>query len=50
MKPCTLGKRHAWVHAHDQVVQSGGPSTIRISKRGVYLCACGAKKLGQPAV
>lgn len=50
MKPCTLGKRHKWVFALNRIVQSGGPSTIRISKRGVYRCECGAQKFGEPAV
>lgn len=48
VKPCKLGKRHKWEFAHNRITQSGGPRTVRISKRGVYRCACGATKIGGP--
>jgi hypothetical protein len=48
LRACTTGKRHKWEFAHNRITQSGGPTTIRISKRGVYCCACGETKLGEP--
>jgi hypothetical protein len=50
MKPCTLGKRHKWEFVHNQITETHGLTTVRISKRGVYRCACGVHKFGNPAV
>lgn len=47
-KACTSGKRHKWNFVRNRITQSGGPTTIRISKRGIYRCDCGAQKLGEP--
>lgn len=48
LRACTTGKRHKWEFSHNRITQSGGPTTILISKRGVYCCACGETKLGEP--
>ncbi len=47
-KPCSLGPRHKWQLIRNQIVQSGGPTTVRISKRGIYRCDCGETKQGEP--
>ncbi len=47
-KPCTLASRHRWTFIHNRVCQSISGNSVHISKRGVYSCACGAKKLGAP--
>lgn len=47
-KPCSLGPRHKWQLIRNQIVQSGGPITVRISKRGIYRCNCGETKQGEP--
>ena len=51
-KPCTLGPRHSWtwkknVRVGSLTVTSSG-STGRFSLKGLYTCACGATKHGQP--
>lgn len=45
-KPCTLGKRHKWNFKNNRIVQTHSSHTVRISNRGLYECACGAKKIG----
>lgn len=49
LKPCTAGTRHKWQFVRNRIIQSGGPTSIHISKRGVYQCACGETKIGEPA-
>jgi hypothetical protein len=46
MKTCTLGKRHTWTFSHNVIIQQQNGRSIRISKRGLYNCACGATNKG----
>ena len=46
MKTCTLGKRHSWTFAYNVITQQQSGRSIRISKRALYNCACGATKRG----
>lgn len=49
--PCTLGSQHKWAWQRDRTVTtSAGPygNRLHISRKGVYRCACGAAKYGQP--
>lgn len=49
-KLCTLGPRHSWTFVKNTVgVQRNLEGTqVRISKRGIYRCACGETKIGAP--
>lgn len=48
IKPCTLGKRHTWTYSHNYIQHRHiGPRVSKLSLRGVYHCACGAKKFGE---
>lgn len=51
MKPCKVNdnKRHKWAFSHNRIIRSVGLQTARLSKRGVYSCACGESKLGAPS-
>lgn len=49
-KPCTEGKRHKWLFQRNRIIETYGPGYANISKRGVYRCACGEKKLGEPSL
>lgn len=49
MKSCSLGKRHSWAFRHNIVTSYQNGRSVRISKRGLYRCECGAEKLGNPA-
>lgn len=46
--PCPLGPRHKWEHRGDHQVRTQTSQAIRLSLKGVYHCACGAKKFGTP--
>jgi len=52
IKPCTLAAKHKWEWVRDKEVKSGtfGPSgaTLHISLKGIYKCACGTAKYGEP--
>jgi hypothetical protein len=52
IKPCTVGKRHTWEWVKDTTTQSlqSGLSGARMSiaRRGIYKCACGERKYGDP--
>lgn len=50
MKSCTLGKRHKWSFVCNQVRTTYSGSCARISKVGIYQCACGQKKVGASPV
>lgn len=45
-KPCTLGNRHSWQFRGNVTTTQRSGQTARISKRGIYRCACGARKHG----
>jgi len=46
MKPCTIGKRHKWKFAKNQIRTTYMGSSARISKVGIYKCECGERKVG----
>ena len=52
-KPCTLGPKHKWAWKRNTSLSNMtiGPmgSTVRVSLRGLYLCECGERRLGQPS-
>ena len=48
IKPCTEGARHKWEHSYNIIKKYVNGSHATLSKKGVYLCACGAKKYGEP--
>jgi hypothetical protein len=49
-KPCPLGPKHKWQHVRNCIVKRAmygpGGSTVKISWRGWYKCACGHTRLG----
>jgi hypothetical protein len=49
-KPCTLGPKHSWVWKRNVTLKSASitrqGTTMRISYRGDYRCACGAQRYG----
>lgn len=51
-KPCTSGPRHSWQWKKNVTVGSltitSRSSTGRYTLKGLYTCACGATKHGQP--
>ena len=46
MKKCTLGSRHKWEHIKNVQIHTQTARTVSISLKGLYKCACGAKKYG----
>lgn len=46
-KPCTLGPRHKWEFVRNKTFTTATLHTRTLSVRGVYKCACGAKKIGE---
>ncbi|MHA4952210.1 hypothetical protein [Acinetobacter pittii] len=46
MKKCTLGSRHKWEHVKNVQLQTQTSRTVTLSLKGLYKCACGAKKYG----
>ncbi|EKQ6369259.1 TPA: hypothetical protein SLU74_003204 [Pseudomonas aeruginosa] len=46
MKPCTIGKRHSWTFIRNVVTKHLSGRFVRITKRGIYRCECGAEKYG----
>lgn len=47
-KPCPLGQRHTWVWGKNVTNAQIGGRSARFTLRGLYRCACGAKKIGAP--
>lgn len=48
-KQCTNGPRHTWEWVKDVTLQtSPRPGYINFSRKGVFKCACGQRKYGQP--
>lgn len=47
-KPCTQGARHTWAWLKNVTNSQIGGRGASFSLRGVYRCACGAKKVGAP--
>ncbi|MEX5458674.1 hypothetical protein AB5N16_12315 [Pseudomonas aeruginosa] len=46
MKPCTIGKRYSWSFIRNVVTYHLSGRFVRITKRGLYRCECGAEKYG----
>lgn len=46
MKKCTLGSRHKWQYVKNVQLQTQTARTVTLSLKGLYTCACGAKKYG----
>lgn len=46
--PCTNGPRHTWAWAKNITNAQIGGRSAKFSLRGLYRCACGAKKVGAP--
>jgi len=46
MKKCTNGTRHKWTFVKNVTIRQESLSTIQLSKRGFYKCACGEGKIG----
>ncbi|WP_421427752.1 hypothetical protein ACOL7R_03375 [Acinetobacter pittii] len=46
MKKCTIGSRHKWEHIKNVQLTTQTSRSISISIKGLYQCACGAKKYG----
>ncbi|MBI8506113.1 hypothetical protein JEZ44_05410 [Pseudomonas aeruginosa] len=44
MKPCTIGKRHSWTFIRNVVTKHLSGRFVRITKRGIYRCECGAER------
>lgn len=49
-KPCALETRHRWTFVRNRICTYTNVGDARISQRGVYRCACGAKKIGAPRI
>ena len=47
MKKCTVGNRHKWEFLKNIKCTMMSGRSIRISLKGLYQCACGAKKHGE---
>lgn len=47
MKVCTIGRHHKWSFVCNQIRTTYSGASARISKVGIYECACGQKKVGQ---
>lgn len=50
MKACTIGKRHKWAFVCNRIRTTYSAFSARISKVGIYECACGQKKVGQAGI
>lgn len=50
MRPCKLGKRHAWKFVGVVQTTRYGVRTATISRRGKYRCECGEEKYGNVPV
>lgn len=48
IQPCTKAAKHSWDWSHNARVTTSTLHTKTLSLRGVYRCACGARKYGQP--
>ncbi len=48
MKPCTQGPRHKWTWLKNTTSSLIGGRGASFSLRGIYRCACGARKVGEP--
>lgn len=46
MKKCTLKIRHKWVYVGNVQVTTQTARTLSIGFKGLYKCACGARKYG----
>lgn len=46
LEPCTKGPKHKWEFVRNKEVMHSTPTTMSITLKGVYRCACGARKLG----
>lgn len=47
-KPCALETRWRWTFVRNRICTYTNGGSARISLRGVYRCACGAKTIGAP--
>lgn len=47
-KPCTTGPRHSWGWVKNVANTQVGGRSVKVTLRGLYRCACGAKKTGAP--
>lgn len=47
-KPCSIGPRHAWMWVKNVTNSQIGGRSASFTLRGLYRCACGAKKIGAP--
>lgn len=52
MKPrtCTLGKRHKWQFVRNVKFAQVSMQSTSLSIRGLYKCACGETKHGNPEI
>ena len=48
MKPCTQGPRHKWTWLKNTTSSLIGGRGASFSLRGIYRCACGERKAGEP--
>lgn len=46
LKPCTKGPRHSWAWEKNVFTSQIGTRSATLSLKGIYVCACGAKKVG----
>lgn len=51
-KPCTNGPRHSWTWVKNfnrtRITHTARGSSAQISLKGLYRCACGETRIGQP--
>jgi hypothetical protein len=51
IKPCTLGPKHSWAWKRNVTLKSASitprGTTVKLSWRGDYRCACGEQRYGQ---
>lgn len=45
--PCTLMRRHKWSFVKNVTRTYPNGRTVQVSTRGLYKCACGARKYGE---
>lgn len=45
-KACTLNKRHAWEFHREVIKTTHQGRFASVSAHGLYLCACGERKVG----
>lgn len=48
MKACTNGPRHKWTWLKNTTSAQVSSRSASFSMRGLYRCACGARKAGEP--